>query len=146
MDGTKIIKKLLLEKDINTVDLAKRLGCGTANLYNKYKRNNFSLNELEEIAAAVGCSVKISFENSDPVQHSETPTEAPKPVPKAAKPSVPDILPPTPENLQIINFAWLKTNPIYKPEVAKMFGDEVTEKLCNMSEAEFKKLAHLDNM
>ena len=57
MDGTKIIKKLLLEKDINTVELAKRLGCGTANLYNKYKRNNFSLNELEEIAAAVGCNL-----------------------------------------------------------------------------------------
>lgn len=76
----------------------------------------------------------------------EAPTEAPKPVPEAPKPSEPDILPPTPENLQIINFAWLKTNPIYKPEVAKMFGDEVTEKLCGMSEAEFKKLAHLDNM
>lgn len=61
MDGTKIIKKLLLEKDINTVELAKRLGCGTANLYNKYKRNNFSLNELEEIAAAVGCNLEITF-------------------------------------------------------------------------------------
>lgn len=76
----------------------------------------------------------------------EAPTEAPKPVPETPKPSEPDILPPTPENLQIINFAWLKTNPIYKPEVAKMFGDEVAEKLCSMSEAEFKKLAHLDNM
>lgn len=58
-----MIKKLLIEKDINTVELAKRLGCGTANLYNKYKRNNFSLNELEEIAAAVGCSVEISFKD-----------------------------------------------------------------------------------
>lgn len=64
MDGTKLIKKLLVEKDINTVELAKRLGCGTANLYNKYKRNNFSLNELEEIANAVGCSVEISFKES----------------------------------------------------------------------------------
>lgn len=143
MDGTKIIKKLLLEKDINTVDLAKRLGCGTANLYNKYKRNNFSLNELEEIAAAVGCSVKISFENLDQVQHSEAPAQAPNQPVEAPKPSKLDILSPTPENLQIINFAWLKTNPIYKPEVAKMFGDEVTEKLCGMSEAEFKKLAYL---
>ena len=63
MDGTKIIKKLLVEKDINTVELAKRLNCGTANLYNKYKRNNFSLNELEDIAAAVGCSIEISFKD-----------------------------------------------------------------------------------
>ena len=62
MDGTKIIKKLLLDGDINTVELAKRLNCGTANLYNKYKRNNFSLNELENIAAACGYRVNISFE------------------------------------------------------------------------------------
>lgn len=63
MDTTKIIKKLLVDKDINTVELAKRLGCGTANIYNKYKRNNFSVNELEEIANAVGCQLKISFED-----------------------------------------------------------------------------------
>lgn len=61
MDGTKLIKKLLVEADINTVELAKRLNCGTANLYNKYKRNNFSLNELEEIAAACGYTLEISF-------------------------------------------------------------------------------------
>ena len=41
MDGTKIVKKLLLEKNVNTVELAKRLGCGTANLYNKYKRKHY---------------------------------------------------------------------------------------------------------
>jgi len=61
MDGTKIIKKLMLEKDTNTVQLAKLLDCGTANIYNKYKRNNFSLNEVEEIAAALGCDLKITF-------------------------------------------------------------------------------------
>lgn len=61
MDGTKIIKKLLLDKDINTVELARRLNCGAANLYNKYKRNNFSVNELEEIASVVGCDLKITF-------------------------------------------------------------------------------------
>lgn len=62
MDGTKIIKKLLIEAGINTVELARRLGCGTANLYNKYGRNNFSLNELEEIADACGYTVKITFD------------------------------------------------------------------------------------
>lgn len=61
MDGTKIVKRLLLDKDINTVELAKRLECGTANLYNKYKRNNFSLNEIEEIANALNCDLKITF-------------------------------------------------------------------------------------
>ena len=61
MDGTKMIKKLLIEKNINTVELSKRLGCVTANIYNKYKRNNFSLNEIEEIANACGCFVEVSF-------------------------------------------------------------------------------------
>lgn len=61
MDGTKIIKRLLVEKGINTVELARRLECGTANIYNKYKRNNFSVNEMEEIADALGADLKISF-------------------------------------------------------------------------------------
>ena len=61
MDGTKIIKKLLIDNDINTVELARRLECGTANLYNKYKRNNFSLNELEQIASVCGYDIEISF-------------------------------------------------------------------------------------
>ncbi|WP_270392634.1 helix-turn-helix domain-containing protein [Butyribacter intestini] len=63
MDTTKMIKKLLVDKEINTVELAKRLGCGTANIYNKYKRNNFSVNELEEIANAVGCQLVIIFKD-----------------------------------------------------------------------------------
>lgn len=61
MDCAKMIKQLLLEKDMNTVELAKRLNCGTANIYNKYKRNNFSVAELEEIAAACGATLEIRF-------------------------------------------------------------------------------------
>lgn len=61
MDGTKIIKRLLLECDINAVELANRLNCTPANIYNKYKRNNFSLNELEEIANACGYDIVVNF-------------------------------------------------------------------------------------
>lgn len=61
MDTAKIIKRLLLDNDTNTVELAKKLGCGTANLYNKYKRNNFSVNELEQIANVLGYDLVISF-------------------------------------------------------------------------------------
>lgn len=61
MDGTKLIKRLLFERQANTVELAKLLGCGTANIYNKYGRNNFSLNELEEIANALDYDLQISF-------------------------------------------------------------------------------------
>lgn len=55
------IPKTFIHPGKDTVDFAESLGCGTANLYNKYKRNNFSLNELEEIAAAVGCNLEITF-------------------------------------------------------------------------------------
>lgn len=65
MDGTKIVKKLLIDSGINTVELAKRIGCGTANIYNKYKRNNFSLNELEEIANACGYDINITFKRKE---------------------------------------------------------------------------------
>lgn len=63
MDSAKLVKMLLVARDMTTVDLAKKLGCGTANLYNKYRRNNFSVRELEEIADATGCDLKISFIN-----------------------------------------------------------------------------------
>ena len=65
MDIAKLIKKLLVDKDLNTVALSKKLGCGTANLYNKYKRNNFSVKELEEIAEALNCDLKIEFIDKD---------------------------------------------------------------------------------
>lgn len=61
MDGTKLIKRLLFTKEVNVPELSKRLGCGTSNIYNKYNRNNFSINELEEIANAVGCDLEIKF-------------------------------------------------------------------------------------
>ena len=61
MDIAKTIKRVLFERDKNTVELAKILGCGSANMYNKYKRNNFSTSELEEIADALGCDLKIAF-------------------------------------------------------------------------------------
>ena len=74
----------------------------------------------------------------------EAPTQAPETVPEAPKPKEPEFYPPTPENLQMINFAWLKTNPDYKKDVAKLFGDEVADKLSGMTETEFKQLALLE--
>lgn len=57
----KLIKTFLLEQDSNTAQLAKRIGCGTSNLYDKYRRNTFSVADLERIADAYGCEVEIKF-------------------------------------------------------------------------------------
>lgn len=61
MDMKKIIKTFLIQQDSNTVQLAARLGCGTSNLYDKYKRNTFSVEDLERIAEAYGHKLKIEF-------------------------------------------------------------------------------------
>lgn len=117
----------------------------------KYEKNNyfktlvrFKKEDEERIRAAAGESlngfiVKCVLDALD--KSSEAPAKAPISPVEAVKPDKPKFYPPTPENLQMITFAWLKTNPDYKKDVAKLFGDEVTEKLSNMTEAEFKKLA-----
>ena len=61
MDGTNLIKMFLFENESNSLELSKKLGCSSANIYNKLKRNNFSLNELEEIANAYGYELEIKF-------------------------------------------------------------------------------------
>lgn len=63
MDSTKIVKRFLLERDSNALELSKKLGCSSANIYNKFKRNNFSLNELEEIANAYNYTLEITFKS-----------------------------------------------------------------------------------
>lgn len=55
------IKVLLVKKDMSTVDLANKLGVTPQNLYNKFKRDNFSEKELKEIADALGVKFEAYF-------------------------------------------------------------------------------------
>ena len=61
IDLEKLIKKFLIEQDSNTAQCAAKIGCGTANLYGKYRRNTFYVSDLEKIAEAYGHEVKIEF-------------------------------------------------------------------------------------
>lgn len=65
MDGTKLIKVLLAKRGVNALELSKKLKCSSANIYNKFKRNNFSLNELEEIADVLDCNLIVEFEDKN---------------------------------------------------------------------------------
>ena len=47
--------------NISMAELARRTGQTAQNLNNKYKRNVFKVSELEKIAAALDCDLKISF-------------------------------------------------------------------------------------
>lgn len=57
----KLIKTFLIEQGSNTKQLAEKIGCGSANIYGKYRRNTFSVADLERIADAYNCEVEIKF-------------------------------------------------------------------------------------
>ncbi len=59
------IRLILRRKNITIVELAKRLGTTNQNLANKFKRDNFSMNELDEIAKALDYKFEGFFTDSD---------------------------------------------------------------------------------
>ncbi|MEG1579372.1 MAG: helix-turn-helix transcriptional regulator [Oscillospiraceae bacterium] len=69
MAMTEKIKILLVKKNISAVQLADLLGTSPSNLYNKFKRDNFSEQELNTIAQALGCKYEGSFllDNGDKI-------------------------------------------------------------------------------
>ncbi len=58
---TKIIKMICGFREIPVSDLAEKLGKSTSNFYQILKRDDFRESELKEIAAALGCDLKIEF-------------------------------------------------------------------------------------
>ena len=65
MSASKKIKHLLVERDMTMADLADKLNTGQSNLSQKMKRDNFSENELKEIAKALNCDYDIVFTLKD---------------------------------------------------------------------------------
>ena len=58
---TKVIKMICGFREIPVSDLAAKLGKSTSNFYQILKRDDFRESELQEIADALGCELKISF-------------------------------------------------------------------------------------
>lgn len=60
------IRMMLIKRgNISEAELARRLDVSPQNLHNKLKRDNFTQNDLEEIAAALDCTVSITFTMND---------------------------------------------------------------------------------
>ena len=56
------IRILLVKRgNLSEAELARRMGISPQNLNNKMKRDNFTENDLAEIAKALDCSVSINF-------------------------------------------------------------------------------------
>ncbi len=51
--------------NISLAELARRTGQTSQNLHNKYSRNVFKVSELEKIAEALDCELKIQFIKKD---------------------------------------------------------------------------------
>lgn len=53
---TEKIKLVLVKRNMSAKQLADKLGWSPSNLYNKFKRDNFSEKEIDEIAKALDCT------------------------------------------------------------------------------------------
>jgi transcriptional regulator with XRE-family HTH domain len=59
------IRILLRRKNVTIVELSTRLGTTNQNLANKFKRDNFSIKELDDIAKALDCEFEGYFVDND---------------------------------------------------------------------------------
>lgn len=59
------IRILLKRKNVTIIELSKRLETTNQNMANKFKRDNFSMNELEEIAKALDYEFEGYFVDKD---------------------------------------------------------------------------------
>lgn len=55
------IREILKEKNMTIKELSTHIGRSNQNMANKLKRDNFSMNELIEIAEALDCTLDIKF-------------------------------------------------------------------------------------
>lgn len=51
----------MIDEDINLITLAEKLNTSQPNLSKKFKRNNPTISDLEEIAAALDRKLEINF-------------------------------------------------------------------------------------
>ena len=60
------IRILLVKRgNISEAELARRLGMSTTNLYNRFKRDNFTDKDLQRIAEVLNCTFKAGFVRND---------------------------------------------------------------------------------
>lgn len=84
MKTTKTIRRVLFEMDLTAAQLAARLGVTPSNISQKMVRDNWSVSDLADIAAALGCGFSVSFhlpdgqtmtaEQTAPTSDTNTPT------------------------------------------------------------------------
>lgn len=59
------LKIILVKKNMNIAKLAEVMGLSSTTLYSKFKRGNFSINDLNRISKALNLSYEITFTIND---------------------------------------------------------------------------------
>ena len=59
------IRIVLAKRDMSKADLARAMGSSTSNLYNKFKRDNFTEKEIEKIASILNCTFEANLVTND---------------------------------------------------------------------------------
>jgi transcriptional regulator with XRE-family HTH domain len=62
---TEKIRSLLKNKNVPIIELGHRLGKSKQNMSNKLKRDNYTVNELKEIAKVMDCTLEVNFIDRD---------------------------------------------------------------------------------
>ena len=62
MDMTQQIRIMMVKRgNMTETALANKIGTSPQNIHNKFKRNNFTMKDLQEIAEALDCDLEIRF-------------------------------------------------------------------------------------
>ncbi len=61
------LKVILVRKQSNVSDLAKRLNVSSTTMYSKFNRGNFTIRDIENICNALDISYKIEFDLKEEV-------------------------------------------------------------------------------
>ena len=59
MSASKQIKQIMIDKDVKISELAEKIGMKPQPLSNKLYRDTMSYADVEKIASALGCDVKL---------------------------------------------------------------------------------------
>ena len=59
------LKIILVKKNLNIARLAELLGVSSTTMYSKFKRNNFTLKDLDEISRVLNLTCDITFTIND---------------------------------------------------------------------------------
>lgn len=68
------MRVIMNRRGVSVQELADRLGVSRQNVNQRLKRDNFTLDEMEKYAAAVGCSVNIEI--TEPPEGGSSDTES----------------------------------------------------------------------